>query len=456
MRIGKIREVEICVGHVPGAGIFLEDFVLAKRDRFLFTSESVTEGHPDKIADQISDAILDACLAQDPYSRVACETLTCTGLVVIAGEITTKAYVDFQSLVRGTVAAIGYDNALYGFDSNTCAVISTINKQSGDIAMGVDTGGAGDQGMMFGYATNETPELMPTPISLAHKLAHKLSEVRKNGLMSYLRPDGKSQVTVEYDSNHKPVRVDAVVISTQHAENVGNDELRADILKNVIQAVIPANLLDEDTKYHINPTGRFVVGGPMGDTGLTGRKIIVDTYGGMGRHGGGAFSGKDSTKVDRSAAYMARYVAKNIVAAGLADRCEVQLAYAIGVAEPVSVLVDTFGTGKVDETQARGSGAEELLADAEGHHREPGSAEADLQGHCCLWALRPRGRGLQVGEHGQGCCSCRAGRCCSRREVNYETNSCRKRDELYGVHPASLLQQKCRAGWLAGGFFASQ
>jgi S-adenosylmethionine synthetase len=324
---------------------------LANRDRFLFTSESVTEGHPDKIADQVSDAILDACLAQDPYSRVACETLTCTGLVVIAGEITTKAYVDFQGLVRGTIAAIGYDNALYGFDSNTCAVISTINKQSGDIAMGVDTGGAGDQGMMFGYATNETPELMPTPISLAHQLAFRLSQVRKNGLMSYLRPDGKSQVTVEYDSNHKPVRVDAVVISTQHAETVGNEELRADILKNVIQAVIPAKLLDEDTKYHINPTGRFVVGGPMGDTGLTGRKIIVDTYGGMGRHGGGAFSGKDSTKVDRSAAYMARYVAKNIVAAGLADRCEVQLAYAIGVAEPVSVLVDTFGTGKVDETK---------------------------------------------------------------------------------------------------------
>ncbi|HEU4636065.1 MAG TPA: methionine adenosyltransferase [Edaphobacter sp.] len=322
---------------------------MATRERFLFTSESVTEGHPDKIADQISDAILDACLAQDPYSRVACETLTCTGLVVIAGEITTKAYVDFQSLVRGTVASIGYDNALYGFDSNTCAVISTINKQSGDIAMGVDTGGAGDQGMMFGYATNETPELMPTPISLAHRLTLKLSEVRKNGLMSYLRPDGKSQVTVEYDSNNKPVRVDAVVISTQHAENIGNDELRADILKNVIQAVIPAELLDENTKYHINPTGRFVVGGPMGDTGLTGRKIIVDTYGGMGRHGGGAFSGKDATKVDRSAAYMARYVAKNIVAAGLADRCEVQLAYAIGVAEPVSVLVDTFGTGKIDE-----------------------------------------------------------------------------------------------------------
>jgi S-adenosylmethionine synthetase len=321
------------------------------RDKFLFTSESVTEGHPDKIADQISDAILDACLEQDPFSRVACETLTCTGLVVIAGEITTQAYVDFQSLVRGTVAAIGYDNALYGFDSNTCSVISTINKQSGDIAMGVDTGGAGDQGMMFGYATNETEELMPTPISLAHKLTYRLSEVRKNGQMSYLRPDGKSQVTVEYDANGKPVRVDAVVISTQHAETVGNDELRRDILKNVIQFVIPAKLLDQDTKYHINPTGRFVIGGPMGDTGLTGRKIIVDTYGGMGRHGGGAFSGKDPTKVDRSAAYMARYIAKNIVAAGLADRCEVQLAYAIGVAEPVSVLVDTFDTGKISEVE---------------------------------------------------------------------------------------------------------
>ena len=322
---------------------------MAKRDRFLFTSESVTEGHPDKIADQISDAILDACLAEDPFSRVACETLTCTGLVVIAGEITTKAYVDFQSIVRGTVGSIGYNNALYGFDSNTCAVISTINKQSGDIAMGVDTGGAGDQGMMFGYATNETPELMPTPISLAQKLTQRLSEVRKTGLMSYLRPDGKSQVTVEYNADNKPVRVDAVVISTQHAETVTNEELRADILKHVIQAVLPAKLLDENTKYHINPTGRFVIGGPMGDTGLTGRKIIVDTYGGMGRHGGGAFSGKDPTKVDRSAAYMARYVAKNIVAAGLADRCEVQLAYAIGVAEPVSVLVDTFGTGKVSE-----------------------------------------------------------------------------------------------------------
>jgi S-adenosylmethionine synthetase len=324
---------------------------LSARDKFLFTSESVTEGHPDKIADQISDAILDACLEQDPHSRVACETLTATGLVVIAGEITTSAYVDFQTLVRGVVAAIGYDNALYGFDSNTCAVISSINKQSGDIAMGVDTGGAGDQGMMFGYATNETEELMPAPISFAHKLAKRLSEVRKSGKMSYLRPDGKSQVTVEYNAENKPVRIDAVVISTQHAEHISNEELRADILKHVIQAVLPAELLDENTKYHINPTGRFVTGGPMGDAGLTGRKIIVDTYGGYSRHGGGALSGKDATKVDRSACYMARYVAKNLVAAGLATKVEVQLAYAIGVAEPVSVMADTFGTGTIPNSQ---------------------------------------------------------------------------------------------------------
>ena len=295
-------------------------------DRFLFTSESVTEGHPDKIADQVSDAILDACLEQDPYSRVAAETLTATGLVVIAGEITTKAYVDFQTLVRGVIASIGYDNALYGFDSNTCAVISSINKQSGDIAQGVDTGGAGDQGMMFGYASNETPELMPAPISLAHKLCRQLTKVRKNGKLPYLRPDGKSQVTVEYDENGKPARIDAVVLSAQHSETVSNEDLHADILKYVIQAVLPAAWLDEHTKYHINPTGRFVIGGPMGDTGLTGRKIIVDTYGGAGRHGGGAFSGKDPTKVDRSAAYVARYIAKNIVAAGLAERVEVQLA----------------------------------------------------------------------------------------------------------------------------------
>jgi S-adenosylmethionine synthetase len=324
---------------------------LSSRDRFLFTSESVTEGHPDKIADQISDAILDACIEKDPYSRVACETLLTTGLAFIAGEITTKAYVDFPSIVRGTVTAVGYTDAGFGFDSQTCSVISSIHEQSPDIAMGVDPGGAGDQGMMFGYASNENEDFMPTPISLAHKLTRRLSEVRKNGTLDFLRPDGKSQVTVEYDANHKPVRVDAVVVSTQHCETVDNRRLRAEVLEQVIQQAIPEHLLDADTKYHINPTGRFVVGGPMGDTGLTGRKIIVDTYGGMGRHGGGAFSGKDPTKVDRSACYMARYIAKNIVAAGLADRCEVQLAYAIGVADPVSVLVDTFGTGKLPQTQ---------------------------------------------------------------------------------------------------------
>jgi S-adenosylmethionine synthetase len=324
---------------------------LSSQERFLFTSESVTEGHPDKIADQISDAIVDACLAEDPYSRVACETLMTTGLAFIAGEITTKAYVDFPAIVRGTVMSVGYTDAAYGFDHETCAVISSIHEQSPDIAMGVDPGGAGDQGMMFGYATNETEELMPMPIILAHQLTHRLAEVRKSGQLDWLRPDGKSQVTVEYDRNHRPLRVDAVVVSTQHSELVDNKKLRADVLQHIIQAVIPPKMLDADTKYHINPTGRFVVGGPMGDTGLTGRKIIVDTYGGMGRHGGGCFSGKDPTKVDRSACYMARYIAKNIVGAGLADRCEVQLAYAIGVAEPVSVMVDTFDTGKVSEAR---------------------------------------------------------------------------------------------------------
>jgi S-adenosylmethionine synthetase len=321
---------------------------LPPRNRYLFTSESVTEGHPDKIADQISDAILDACLSEDPSSRVACETLLTTGLTFIAGEITTKAYVDFPSIVRGTVMSVGYTDAAYGFDHETCAVISSIHEQSPDIAMGVDPGGAGDQGMMFGYASNENAELMPTPILLAHRLTQRLAQVRKSGQLDFLRPDGKSQVTVEYDENKRPVRVDAVVLSTQHSELIDNKKLRAEVLQHVIQYAIPAHMLDADTKYHINPTGRFVVGGPMGDTGLTGRKIIVDTYGGMGRHGGGCFSGKDPTKVDRSACYMARYIAKNIVAAGLADRCEVQLAYAIGVAEPVSILVETFGTHKVD------------------------------------------------------------------------------------------------------------
>lgn len=335
--------------------------------RRLFTSESVTEGHPDKICDQISDAILDAILAADPNARVACETTVTTGLVLVAGEITTSTYVDMKGIIRDTVAEIGYTRGKYGFDAENLAVLVAVGEQSPDIAQGVDQAlearegsmtdeqleaiGAGDQGLMFGYACNETPELMPMPISLAHKLARRLTEVRKNGTLDYLRPDGKTQVTIEYDENNTPVRVDTIVISTQHDEEATLEHIQADMKEHVIAAVVPAELLDENTKYFINPTGRFVIGGPKGDAGLTGRKIIVDTYGGYARHGGGAFSGKDATKVDRSAAYAARYVAKNIVAAGLADRVEVQLAYAIGVARPVSIAVDTFGTGKVDSEQ---------------------------------------------------------------------------------------------------------
>ncbi len=318
---------------------------------YLFTSESVTEGHPDKMADQISDAVLDAMLKDDPFSRVACETMLTTGLVVVSGEVTTKTYVDIPTVVRETIEEIGYTRAKYGFDYATCGVISTINRQSPDIAMGVDTGGAGDQGLMFGFACDETPEFMPLPISLSHKLTKRLSEVRKSGLLDYLRPDGKSQVTVEYDG-HTPVKVDTVVISSQHSESVDIEKLRNEVIEHVIKPILPTELYDEKTiKYHINPTGRFVIGGPMGDCGLTGRKIIVDTYGGMGRHGGGAFSGKDATKVDRSAAYGARWVAKNIVVAGLAKRCEIQFAYAIGVAEPVSVMVNTFGTGIIPDAE---------------------------------------------------------------------------------------------------------
>jgi len=358
-----LEGVRFCASAAPPNGGWnnrKDEFIMARH--YLFTSESVTEGHPDKICDQISDAVLDAIMEQDPQGRVACETTACTGLIHVMGEITTSCYVDIPKIAREVVREIGYDRGKYGFDCDTCAVITSIDEQSADIALGVDksleskasgdgelSNGAGDQGMMFGYACDETPELMPLPLSLAQKLALRLTEVRKSGKLSYLRPDGKSQVTVEYDENNRPVRVDTVVISTQHDPDTSLDTIRADMLEHVIKAVIPADMLDGDTKYYVNPTGRFVKGGPAADTGLTGRKIIVDTYGGSAPHGGGCFSGKDPTKVDRSAAYAARYVAKNIVAAGLARRCQVELAYAIGVAQPVSILVDTFGTGTVGD-----------------------------------------------------------------------------------------------------------
>jgi S-adenosylmethionine synthetase len=349
----KVAPIPGCSGNL---GIFQADSSKRRRrhlpepNRHIFTSESVTEGHPDKIADQISDAVLDAVLKDDPSGRVACETFITTGFTVVGGEITTTTYVNVPDLVRAVVNDIGYNDATYGFDGKTCGILNAIQSQSPDIAMGVDTGGAGDQGLMFGYACDETPELMPLPIMLAHKLTRRLSEVRRAGVVEFLRPDGKSQVSVEY-VNGRPARLDAIVVSTQHHDTVSTDELRKQVKKHVIDPVVPSGMVDSNTKFHINPTGRFVIGGPHGDTGLTGRKIIVDTYGGMGRHGGGAFSGKDPTKVDRSACYMARYIAKNLVAAGFGTRCEVQLAYAIGVAEPVSVRVDTFGTGVLDEAR---------------------------------------------------------------------------------------------------------
>jgi S-adenosylmethionine synthetase len=374
--------------------------------RKLFTSESVTEGHPDKIADQISDAVLDAILEQDPKGRVACETIVTTGQIHIFGEISTSCYVDIPHIARKTVIDIGYDRAKYGFDGNTCGVLISIDEQSPDIAMGVDKAleakegtaadeetGAGDQGMMFGYATNETDSFMPMPAYLANKLALRLTEVRKNGTLPYLRPDGKTQVTVEYDDG-KPVRIDAIVISSQHAPEITHEQIERDLIENVVKAVVPEAMLDADTKYYINPTGRFVIGGPQGDAGLTGRKIIVDTYGGMARHGGGAFSGKDPSKVDRSAAYAARYVAKNIVAAGLADKCEIQLAYAIGVAQPVSVLVETFGTGKIAEEKIA-----ELVSKNFSLSPRAGSSASALQKDRCLWSFRSYRRGFAVGAY---------------------------------------------------------
>ena len=374
---------------------------MADTQRHIFTSESVTEGHPDKIADQISDAVLDAVLADDPTGRVACEVLVTTGTCIVAGEITTKTYVDVPRIARGTIEYVGYNDATYGFDSHTCGVHNLIQSQSPDISMGVDTGGAGDQGLMFGYACDETPELMPLPIMMAHKLCRQLSDARRAGRAELPAARRQEPGIVEYVDN-KPKRIEAVVISTQHSPEISTEELRAEVKKHIIDAVVPADMVDSQTKYHINPTGRFVVGGPHGDTGLTGRKIIVDTYGGMGRHGGGAFSGKDPTKVDRSACYMARYIAKNLVASKLATRCEVQLAYAIGVAEPVSVMVNTFGTGVIPDAQVHRTGAREFPVDPARHHRHAASAPSHLPQDGRLRPLRPHRRHLHLGSHRQG------------------------------------------------------
>ncbi len=374
---------------------------------YLFTSESVSEGHPDKVADQISDAVLDALLEQDHKSRVACEALVNTGMVVVAGEVTTKGQIDIQDIVRDTIKRIGYSSSDMGFDYNTCAVLTALDKQSPDIAMGVDHSeekeqGAGDQGLMFGYAADETDVYMPAPITYSHRLVKRQAEVRKNGTLAWLRPDAKSQVTFRYEDN-RPTGISSVVLSTQHAPEISQKDLAEAVMEEIIKPILPSNWIDKKTEFHINPTGRFVIGGPMGDCGLTGRKIIVDTYGGMARHGGGAFSGKDPSKVDRSAAYAARYVAKNIVAAGLAERCEIQIAYAIGVAEPVSISVETFGTGKIDNNRLGQAGARALRPAAPRHHRHPGAGAPHVQEHGGLWPLRAhRGRQLHLGAHGQG------------------------------------------------------
>ena len=425
---------------------------MSRNGRHLFTSESVTEGHPDKIADQISDSILDAILAQDSQSRVACETLVTTGIAFIAGEITTRAIIDYQDVVRQTITEVGYTRGKFGFDADTCAVISAIHSQSPDIAMGVDTGGAGDQGLMFGFACTETEELMPLPIMLAHKLVKGLSCARRDGMLPYLRPDGKSQVTIEYDGG-RPVRVDAVVVSSQHSPDVTNETMREDIIEKIITRVIPAEMIDEKTKIYVNPTGRFVVGGPHGDAGVTGRKIIVDTYGGAAPHGGGAFSGKDPTKVDRSACYMARYIAKNVVAAGIAERALVQLAYAIGVADPVSVMVHTEGTGRIDEEPHHGAGAVALQADAPRDHGRAQPPPSDLQEDRRLRAFRPLRAGVHLGADRQGRSRCARKPSCEAAKGPAQAGHDVRDAGSYGCPPSAFaeLRRAAQPGGAVGG-----